>query len=127
MVRICILDKQTYKCINILDLENETDWVDHHTFIKASRSDGEIGWVLLESGEWDTGIVPETLEEKSLKERQRRNKYLHMYIDTLNGPRWEAMTQEQKNDWNAYRQKLLDVPQQEEFPENIIWPEVPTS
>lgn len=33
--------------------------------------------------------------------------------------------QEIKTLWADYRQKLRDVPQQEGFPENIIWPEKP--
>lgn len=28
-------------------------------------------------------------------------------------------------DWAKYRQALLDVPQQEGFPANILWPEMP--
>ena len=28
-------------------------------------------------------------------------------------------------EWAAYRQALRDVPQQDGFPENIIWPEEP--
>ena len=127
MTRICVLDNQTNKCINVLELDNESDWTDHHTFIKASRSDGEIGWILLETGEWDTGIIPETIEEKIIKERQRRDKYLSMNIDALNGPRWESMSQEQKDAWIEYRQLLLDVPQQVGFPENIVWPVQPQS
>lgn len=122
MARICILDNQTNKCINVLELDNESDWVDHHTFVKAPRNDGEVGWTLLESGEWGTGVIPETLEQKSIKERQRRDKYLTMFIDTLNGPRWESMSQTQKDDWITYRQELLDVPQQSGFPDNIVWP-----
>jgi hypothetical protein len=30
-----------------------------------------------------------------------------------------------KSKWAAYRQLLRDVPQQENFPENIIWPQKP--
>lgn len=28
-------------------------------------------------------------------------------------------------EWAKYRQALLDVPQQEEFPANIVWPKMP--
>jgi hypothetical protein len=125
MARVCILNTHTNKCINVLELENETDWTDHSIFIKAPRGDGEIGWTLLEDGEWDTGEIPETLEQRSLKERQRRDKYLMMFVDTLNGPRWEVFTEEQKTAWIQYRLDLLNVPQQEGFPDNIMWPTMP--
>lgn len=29
--------------------------------------------------------------------------------------------------WGAYRQALRDIPQQEGFPFNVVWPEAPTS
>ena len=35
------------------------------------------------------------------------------------------LTQEQKTVWSLYRQALRDVPQQEGFPWNIVWPTVP--
>lgn len=57
--------------------------------------------------------------------RARRDNLLKETVDSVNPMRWEALTDEQKDAWRAYRQALLDVPQQEGFPENIDWPEAP--
>lgn len=57
--------------------------------------------------------------------RARRDTLLKETVDSVNPMRWEAMSDEQKDAWRAYRQALLDVPQQEGFPTNIVWPEAP--
>jgi hypothetical protein len=57
--------------------------------------------------------------------RARRNTLLKEVVDSVNPMRWEVLTDTQKDAWRAYRQALLDVPQQEGFPNNIVWPEAP--
>ena len=64
-------------------------------------------------------------EELTQKARARRDYLLKETVDSVNPMRWEAMSDEQKDAWRAYRQALLDVPQQEGFPNNIVWPEAP--
>jgi hypothetical protein len=44
---------------------------------------------------------------------------------TQNPLRWESLSDDFKNQLSTYRQALLDVPQQEGFPLNIVWPESP--
>jgi len=44
----------------------------------------------------------------------------------MNPMRWELLSEEKKQEWRDYRQALLDIPQQEGFPNEIFWPEVPT-
>jgi hypothetical protein len=117
-MKICILDTNTNKCINIL--EDDSGWVDHAHFAQSPRNDGEIGWTLLPSGEWDTGIVPPTLEERQAKARARRDKFLVKVVDVINPVRWEGIAN--KQDWIDYRQALLDVPQQAGFPDDVVWP-----
>lgn len=56
--------------------------------------------------------------------RMQRN-FLLTKIDLINPIRWESFTEEQKNTLRNYRQDLLDVPQQKDFPNNIIWPILP--
>jgi hypothetical protein len=86
---------------------------------------GEIGWI------WDnTHWVPDgdsvlTTEHLSNKIRQKRDKYLKLHIDSMNPMRWESLSQVQKNNWMIYRQQLLDIPQQQGFPTNIVWPVKP--
>lgn len=57
--------------------------------------------------------------------RARRDTLLKEVVDSVNPMRWEALTDAQKDAWRAYRQALLDVPQQEGFPTEINWPEIP--
>lgn len=124
MIRTCIVDTQTNKCINILHLESANEWKDHAHFIAVDRNDGEIGWGW-DGSNWIIPIPEISREEIENKIRQRRNKFLSMYIDSMNPIRWEFLTDEQKNKYIQYRQDLLDVPQQDGFPDNVIFPEIP--
>ena len=63
-----------------------------------------------------------TDEELSRQVRYKRDRYLRIIVDTMNPIRWAVMTTEQQQAWVDYRQALLDVPEQEGFPTNIIWP-----
>jgi hypothetical protein len=66
-----------------------------------------------------------TTEELAQRARAKRDNLLKEVVDSVNPMRWEALSEAQKDAWRAYRQALLDVPQQEGFPNNITWPEVP--
>ena len=65
------------------------------------------------------------LDRLTREARAKRDNLLKEVVDSVNPMRWEALTELQKDAWRAYRQALLDVPQQEGFPTNISWPEVP--
>jgi hypothetical protein len=39
---------------------------------------------------------------------------------------WESLTQEQRDERIAYRQALLDVPEQDGFPYTVVWADLPT-
>lgn len=123
MARICVIDTTTNKCINVFDEIYEGQWFDHHVWVKAPRDDGEIGWMLLENGEWDTGIVPPTEEDIQQRERDRRNKYLS-YSDKYAIVDY-PISAEEREQWLAYRQALRDVTSQAGFPHNIEWPTPP--
>jgi hypothetical protein len=43
----------------------------------------------------------------------------------LNSLRWSDLTDEQRTAWSQYRTDLLNVPQQDGFPHNVIWPTRP--
>lgn len=58
--------------------------------------------------------------------REERNSLLEETVDKINAIRWETMSEEQRNLWRNYRQALLDIPQQEGFPLEVIWPGKPT-
>ena len=124
-MKLCILDKDTRVCVNIMSQEFADAWVDHANLIRAPRDDGEIGWVLLPDGSWDTGYRPPSPEDLAAAARARRDKFLQRYIDEINAVRWASMTELQQQAWIAYRQALLDVPEQPGFPTDISWPEPP--
>lgn len=65
------------------------------------------------------------MERLTREARAKRDNLLKETVDSVNPMRWEALTDVQKDAWRAYRQALLDVPQQEGFPTNIVWPEPP--
>lgn len=46
-------------------------------------------------------------------------------IDRVNTVWYAALTTQQQNELQAYRQALLDVPQQAGFPEQVEWPAKP--
>jgi hypothetical protein len=60
--------------------------------------------------------------------RATRDTALTNIVDPLvsNPLRWGGMTAEKQAAWAAYRQALLDVPQQSGFPHNVVWPNPPT-
>tara|TARA_R110000824_G_scaffold288048_1_gene476063 strand:- start:107 stop:427 length:321 start_codon:yes stop_codon:yes gene_type:complete len=39
-----------------------------------------------------------------------------------NALRWAALDADTQEAWALYRQELLDVPQQEDFPNDVLWP-----
>lgn len=61
------------------------------------------------------------------KIRAQRNYLLTASVDPLvsNQFRWDDLTPDQQDALKDYRRALLDVPQQEGFPQNVIWPEIP--
>ncbi len=57
--------------------------------------------------------------------RQHRNQLLSQ-VDRINPIWYASLTSQQQNELAQYRQALLDVPQQANFPESVTWPVVPT-
>lgn len=56
---------------------------------------------------------------------QRDNLLVELDAIVGNPLRWASMTEQEQGDWSVYRQELLDVPQQEGFPNDVTWPEKP--
>jgi hypothetical protein len=60
------------------------------------------------------------------QQRSRRNQILESLDQVVTNPlRWAELTQSQQQDYARYRQELLDVPQQANFPNDISWPTPP--
>lgn len=66
-------------------------------------------------------------ERLESEERARRDNKLVKYVDPIatNNLRWNALSSEAQAAWTAYRQALLDVPQQPGFPSTVTWPTKP--
>jgi len=56
---------------------------------------------------------------------ERDNRLLEVDAIAGNALRWAALDTETQAAWSAYRQALLDVPQQSGFPHDITWPTKP--
>jgi hypothetical protein len=124
-MRVCLLDSNTKRVVNVVSLNSPEDHVETPGIEVAPQHDGNIGWVWNGSG-WDYPQPPEpTQEELGEYYREVRNKWLRRHVDSINAVRWNSFTQQQKDAWTQYRQDLLNVPQQEGFPYNIIWPTKP--
>lgn len=65
------------------------------------------------------------VNNKALEIRNIRNNILSQEVDKINAIRWEAMTEEKRQEWRVYRQALLDIPAQETFPLEVVWPTQP--
>ena len=75
-----------------------------------------------------TEPTQEELDAQKAKHlREVRNSLLEDVVDRVvcNPLRWGGMTEEQQKLWETYRQALLDVPQQKDFPYNVVWPTKP--
>lgn len=71
--------------------------------------------------------IPPSNEELAAEARIEREDLLLELDQFISNPlRWEDLSPEQKDEARAYRQALLDVPEQPNFPRNITWPEPPT-
>ena len=90
-----------------------------HNYIKTSDSDEVIA---VPYSEADLQRIQDSHKRKA---REDRNNELSRTVDQINTLMWESMSEEKKNAWRAYRQALLDVPQQPGFPYNIQWPVKP--
>jgi len=75
--------------------------------------------------------VPPTQEELDAEAaaaiRRERDRRLTTSVDPIagNALRWADLTLDQQQAWAAYRQALLDIPQQPGFPRDVVWPTKP--
>lgn len=67
------------------------------------------------------------LDQSKAQESIRNiRKQLLSTVDQINPIWYGSLTAEQQQELIAYRQALLDVPQQSSFPESVEWPAKPT-
>ena len=80
------------------------------------------------NGELDIAEFPENEEDPAYSQKknevtQRRNNLLNDsdYLMMVDYP----ISDEKKQEIKVYRQALRDIPQQDGFPDNIVWPDKP--
>lgn len=63
-------------------------------------------------------------QQSAINIKKIRNDLLS-FVDRVNPVWYSTLTTQQQQDLQAYRQALLDVPQQSGFPESVEWPAKP--
>jgi hypothetical protein len=118
---------------SLIDCEVDfVDLVEEYVPFTASPNDstehGRNIYQQLVNGNFGT-IAPyepppeKTQEQKAFLIRSNRDAMLKELDVLVSNPlRWSSYTTAQKNDISAYRQLLLDVPQQSGFPNTVDWP-----
>jgi hypothetical protein len=122
---------QRFQCIVDLTMNGVTESVG---YIADKDDVAETGqWVYTQIMSGEAGEIaeyeppaPPTTEYLAEMARNDRDSRLR-YLDTIitNPLRWAAYSSEQQTVIAKYRQDLLDVPQQANFPTEITWPTSP--
>lgn len=71
------------------------------------------------NGEFLTIVDKTKLEAEALR---LRDTYLSNGPDRISPLWWSSMTEQEQQAWTFYRQALLDITEQSEYPEFIVWP-----
>ena len=83
-------------------------------------------YIIEERGEYYMVVKVQepSIEEKSKRKREERDFLLTTVVDPVvtNPLRWEELSDAEKSKYRAYRLYLLDIPQQDEFPDIEIIP-----
>ena len=81
-----------------------------------------------EGGAWVAPSDAVYDEWKATEVRAERDRLLSTKVDPLvsNTLRWADLSSDKQTEWTAYRQALLDVPEQPGFPSTVVWPPVVT-
>lgn len=112
----CEVTFETIGTVPFTATPNDTE--EHGRDIYTRAIAGEFGSI----AEW----TPPTTEELAQRARGHRDNLLSELDSIVGNPlRWASFTTEQQTAWANYRQALLDVPQQADFPNTINWPTKP--
>lgn len=118
------------KCIGSCNTEPcADDLASRGEYVLDYAGECKPGWTLDEADIPQAPVPPPlTLAQMTDRERYSRDSRLADFDRELyrNQFFWSALTAEQQAERLAYRQTLLDVPQQAGFPIDIIWPAYPT-
>lgn len=116
----CEIEHEDYGWIPYtLDPTDEDMTVNNNDLLAAMTAAGDVApYVPPTQAELDAAL--------SAQLRSERDNLL-VEVDAIagNALRWATLSAEQQNVWAVYRQALLDVPQQDGFPNDVVWPVKP--
>ncbi len=109
------INHPAYGWIPYLLTDYDTDTTINNDEVMALIGDNFSDYVAPTQAELDAALAEEV--------RNKRNGLL-LEVDAFVGNplRWASLSSEVQAEWATYRQALLDVPQQDSFPHDIIWP-----
>ena len=93
--------------------------VNNDDLLAAMESAGDVAaYVPPTQAELDTELAAQLREERDRRLGE---------IDAIagNALRWGSLDAATQDEWAVYRQAMLDVPQQEGFPNEVVWPTKP--
>ena len=103
------------------DDANIIDNIVKYVYVKTSEWCNANGYMIVEkNGFYKVEKIPEpSIEEKSELKREERDDILKTVVDpvVMNPLRWNELTEADQSKSRAYRLYLLNIPQQEEFPD----------
>lgn len=122
----------TEDAITTADKSNDPAWIEiteqqYHEAL-AGMQDGKIvtidgGFAIIDKPEPESEPEPEPEPSDEEQARWKRDGLLYELDSIVSNPlRWAEFDDTTKQALADYRQALLDVPQQEGFPEEIEWP-----
>ena len=121
-MKVCILDSETKICVNAIMLNDPSEWIPVEGQEVANNHEGGLGWQLTSEGWIDPNAVPRVYTWDNI--RVKRNIFLQKCDWTVLPD--SQLSDEQKQQWLAYRQQLRDVPESFPDPLSVIWPTPPT-
>lgn len=127
----CVLDSNTRECVDITVLEDISNFTAYRSIYPdrelASDHTGEIGWTWTGS-QWQKPDpnAGKSLEQIAKEKRLTRDQLLRRTVDSISPVRWNAMSEEEKKIAQDYRQALLDITDDPNWPLNPNWPVVPS-
>lgn len=117
----CEINHDLYGWIPYTLNPNDTDMtINNDDLLAAMAKNGDVA-----------AYVPPTQEQideaAAAHVRYERDAILAIEVDPIasNALRWGSMAPDHQQAWADYRQALLDIPQQDGFPHNVIWPTKP--
>ena len=116
------------KCIGSCDHRPcQDDLAQRGEYVLESNDDCQVGYTDNNGIPTPPVVVPPTPEQLAATARNKRDSLLLRFDRDLyrNQFFWGTLTPEQQAERMAYRQALLDVPQQPGFPQDIAWPAAP--